>query len=124
MIPETMTRKERVDAAIALEKPDRVPVMPLMISFPIRHKGMTQAEAWRDLDKAFQATIDTFDELGGFDILAKTNIYWPMLGGRFANAPVRNLIPGRELPEDALGIDAYFVQCIKPASFNLNQLKK
>ncbi|MGD9032524.1 MAG: uroporphyrinogen decarboxylase family protein [Desulfobacteraceae bacterium] len=102
MIPETMRRKERVDAAIALEKPDRVPVMPLMISFPIRHKGMTQAEAWRDLDKAFQATVDTFDELGGFDILAKTNIYWPMLGGRFANAPVRNLIPGRELPENAL----------------------
>ena len=97
-----MTRKERFEAAIALEKPDRVPVMPLMISFPIRHKGMTQAEAWRDLDKAFQATIDTFDELGGFDILAKTNIYWPMLGGRFANAPVRNLIPGRELPENAL----------------------
>ena len=102
MIPETMTRKERFEAAIALEKPDRVPVMPLMISFPIRHKGMTQAEAWRDLDKAFQATVDTFDELGGFDILAKTNIYWPMLGGRFANAPVRNLIPGRELPENAL----------------------
>jgi hypothetical protein len=25
-----------------------------------------------------------------------------MLGGRFANAPVRNLIPGRELPENAL----------------------
>jgi uroporphyrinogen-III decarboxylase len=102
MIPETMTRKERFEAAIVLEKPDRVPVMPLMISFPIRHKGMTQAEAWRDLDKAFQATVDTFDELGGFDILAKTNIYWPMLGGRFANAPVRNLIPGRELPENAL----------------------
>ncbi len=102
MIPESMTRRERVEAAIALEKPDRVPVMPLMVSFPIRHRGMTQAEAWRDLDKAFQATRDTFDDLGGFDVLPKTNVYWPMLGGRFANAPVRNLIPGRELSEDAL----------------------
>jgi uroporphyrinogen-III decarboxylase len=102
MIPERMTRRERVEAAMALEKPDRVPVMPLMVSFPIRHRGMTQAEAWKDLDKAFQATLDTFDDLGGLDTLSKTNIYWPMLGGKFANAPVRNLIPGRELPEDAL----------------------
>lgn len=102
MIKETMTRRERVNAAVALEKPDRVPVMPMTISFPIRHQGMTQAEAWRDLDKAFQATVDTFNDLGGFDILPKTNVYWPMLGGRFANAPVRNLIPGRQLPEDAL----------------------
>jgi uroporphyrinogen-III decarboxylase len=102
VIPETMTRRERVEAAIALEKPDRVPVMPLMISFPIRHRGMTQGEAWRDFDKAFQAMIETFDDLGGFDMLPKTNVYWPVLGGRFANAPIRNLIPGRQLAEDAL----------------------
>ena len=102
MIPETMSGRERVQAAIALEKPDRTPVMPLTVSFPIRHQGMTQGEAWRDLDKAFQATLDTFDDLGGFDMLPKTNIYWPMLGGRFSNAPVRNLIPGRDLPEDAI----------------------
>lgn len=102
MIHETMSGRERVQAAIALEKPDRTPVMPLIVSFPIRHRGMTQGEAWRDLDKAFQATLDTFDDLGGFDMLPKTNIYWPMLGGRFSNAPIRNLIPGRDLPEDAI----------------------
>ena len=102
MIPETMSCRERVQAAIALEKPDRTPVMPLMVSFPIRHRGMTQGEAWRDLDKAFQATLDTYDDLGGFDMLPKTNVYWPMLGGKFSNAPVRNLVPGRDLAEDAL----------------------
>ena len=89
MIPETMSCRERVEAAIALEKPDRTPVMPLMVSFPIRHRGMTQGEAWRDLDKAFQATLDTYDDLGGFDMLPKTNVYWPMLGGKFSNAPIR-----------------------------------
>lgn len=97
-----MSRRERIDATVGLEETDRVPVMPLMVSFPIRHRGMTQGEAWRDLDKAFQATLDTFDDLGGFDMLPKTNVYWPMLGGKFANAPVRNLIPGKELPDDAL----------------------
>lgn len=102
MILETMSCRERVNAAIALEKPDRTPVMPLMVSFPIRHRGMTQGEAWRDLDKAFQATLDTYDDLGGFDMLPKTNVYWPMLGGKFSNAPIRNLVPGRDLPEDSL----------------------
>jgi hypothetical protein len=102
VIKETMSRMERIDATVALEETDRVPVMPLMITFPIRHRGMTQGEAWRDLDKAFQAILDTFDDLGGFDMLPKTNVYWPMLGGKFANAPVRNLIPGKELPDDAL----------------------
>lgn len=101
MIPETMTRRERVEAAIALEIPDRVPVMPLMFSFQFRHRGMNYVEAWRDLDKAFQATLDTFDDLGGFDILPKTNMYWPLLGGRFSQAPMRALIPGKQLPEDS-----------------------
>jgi len=102
MIPETMTRKERVEAAIALEKPDRVPVMPLMMTFPVRHRGMTQAEGYRDPDRAFQASLETFDDLGGVDVLLRPNIYWPLLEDRFHNAPVRVLIPGRQLPEDAL----------------------
>lgn len=102
MITETMTRKERFESAVSLEMPDRIPVAPLLITFPIRHRGLTQGEAWRNLDMAFQAMLDTFDDLGRFDVLFKTNIYWPMLGGRFCNAPIRTLIPGKQLPEDAL----------------------
>ncbi len=102
MIPEATTRRNRFEAAISLEAPDRIPVAPLLVSFPIRHRGLTQGEAWRNLDMAFQAMLDTFDDLGGFDVLFKTNIYWPMLGGRFCNAPIRTLIPGKQLPEDAL----------------------
>ena len=102
MIPETMTRRERVEAVIALEKPDRVPVMPLMITFPMRHRGMTYGEAWRDLDRAFQASLDTFDDLGGFDALLIPSFYWPQLNDRFMNAPARKLIPGKDLPENAL----------------------
>jgi hypothetical protein len=102
MIPETMTRRERMEAAIALEVPDRTPVAPLLVTFPLRHRGITQAEGWRNLDKAFQATLDTFDDLGGFDFLAKTNLYWAMLGDKLVNAPIRVLLPGKQLPEDAL----------------------
>ncbi len=56
MIAETMSRIERFEAAVALEKPDRVPVMPLMTAFAVRSQGMTQGEAWREPEKGFQAT--------------------------------------------------------------------
>jgi hypothetical protein len=102
MIKETMSRQERFEAAVALERPDRVPVMPLMTAFAPRSQGITQGEAWRDPEKGFKAMLDTFNDLGGFDKLYKPNLFWPMIGGRFCSSPVRVLIPGRQLPEDAL----------------------
>ncbi len=102
MIQETMSRQERFEAVVALDKPDRVPVMPLMTAFAIRSQGLTQGEGWRDPDKGARAMLDTFNALGGFDRLYKPNLYWPMIGGRFCSTPVRVLLPGRQLPEDAL----------------------
>jgi len=102
MIQETMSGQERFEAVVALETPDRVPVMPLMTAFAVRAQGMTQGEGWRDVDKGFEAMLDTFNDLGGFDKLYKPNLFWPMIGGRFCSTPVRVLIPGRQLPEDAL----------------------
>ena len=102
MIQETMSRQERFEAVVALDKPDRVPVMPLMTAFAIRSQGLTQGEGWRDPDKGARAMLDTFTALGGFDRRYKPNLYWPMIGGRFCSTPVRVLLPGRQLPEDAL----------------------
>lgn len=102
MIQETMSRMERFQAAVALEPVDRVPVMPLMTAFAVRAQKMTQGEAWREVEKGFQAMLRTFSDLGGFDRLYKPNLFWPMIGGRFCSSPVRVLIPGRQLPEDAL----------------------
>ncbi|MFH1480417.1 MAG: uroporphyrinogen decarboxylase family protein, partial [Pseudomonadota bacterium] len=102
MIQETMTRQERFEAAVALERPDRVPVTPLIAGFALRCQGLTQGQGWRDGEVGFKAMIDTFNDLGGYDKLFKTNLFWPMIGGRFCGAPVRSLIPGKQLPEDAL----------------------
>ena len=102
MIQGTMSRQERFEAAVALEMPDRVPVMPLMTAFAARSQGLTQGEAWREPEKGFKAMLDAFNDLGGFDKLYKPNLFWPMIGGRFCSTPVRVLIPGRQLPEDAL----------------------
>jgi hypothetical protein len=95
-------RFERIRAAIALERPDRIPVMPIMSAFAVRHAGLKQAEAWGDPEEAFRAFMYTFHELENCDMLTRTNMTWPMIGGKFHNAPIRNKIPGKDLPEDAL----------------------
>jgi hypothetical protein len=78
MIKETMTREERILAAINLEPYDRVPVSPLLSpSFPLRHRGKHTADAYnRDLvEEGFQATLDLFDEVGGWDVMASPGAF-------------------------------------------------
>ena len=70
MIKETMTSRERVEAAIKLEPYDRVPVAPLVdVMFPSRHKGMTVAYGISHIREGFQAIVDVFDEVGGWDAM-------------------------------------------------------
>jgi uroporphyrinogen-III decarboxylase len=70
VIKETMTSRERVEAAIKLEPYDRVPVAPLMdVMFPSRHKGMTVAYGISHMREGFRAIVDVFDEVGGWDAM-------------------------------------------------------
>lgn len=96
-----MDVEERMQAAIALEEVDRHPVFPILVTSAPRLYGITQAEAWRNHDVAREALIRCYRDFG-YDIGSKPNYYYPMLPGKFCGAPVRNLIPGRQLPEDAL----------------------
>jgi uroporphyrinogen-III decarboxylase len=70
VIKEAMTPKERVEAAIQLEPYDRVPVAPLTdVMFASRHKGMTVAYGISHWREGFQAMVDVFDEVGGWDAM-------------------------------------------------------
>jgi len=102
MINETMTIEERMQAAIAVEPVDRHPVFPIMFTAAVRLYGRTQAEAWADHNVARECLIRCFKEYG-YDYGSKPNFYWPMLPGKHCAAPVRLLIPGRQLAEDDLG---------------------
>lgn len=102
MPKETMTAIERVEASVKLEPVDRVPCAPLMdVYFPCRHKGLSIAEGMRDMRKGFQAIVDVFDDLGGWDgmilpgySLAPTpNVYSGVVLGK-------TLLPGKELGEN------------------------
>ena len=101
MAKETMDTLERIDAAISIKDVDRHPVFPIIVTAAARLYGITQGEAWRNHDKAREAMIWCFREFG-YDVASKPNFYYPMLPGKNCSAPVRNLIPGKQLGEDDL----------------------
>ena len=69
MASETMTSQERVQAAIRLEKPDRVPIAILATAAPFaRISGMTAAEFYSNEEKALDAIYKVFDDVGGWDL--------------------------------------------------------
>jgi len=65
-----MTPKERTMAAIKLNLTTVCRSAPLMdVMFPSRHKGMTVAEGIAHPSRGFQAIVDTFDDVGGWDAM-------------------------------------------------------
>ena len=97
-----MNPDERIQAAVNLQVPDRVPIVPLIAQFALRYQDIPQTEAYRDPLRARQALIDTFDALGGYDAVVGANLLWPRSGWRISAAPTRMRFPGRGgVPEDA-----------------------
>ena len=95
-----MTPRERLEAAIRCEKPDRVPISPMMDFFCARYKGVTQEKFVNDGDLGRDLLIQVFDEFGGWDAT-----YAGSTLNQFAFAltlPMRLKVPGRELPPDSL----------------------
>lgn len=95
-----MNSRERIEAALRLEVPDRVPIFPLMIFFPARHAGVPTEVFMEDKGKYRWASEVTFSDFGGWDgVLATGGIDSVTLA--FLHTLKTNL-PGRELPSDAL----------------------
>jgi uroporphyrinogen-III decarboxylase len=63
----SMTARERIDTAVALGKPDRVPVAPMMDVFAARYAGITQHQLFFDIEKADRAFLKVHEELGPID---------------------------------------------------------
>jgi uroporphyrinogen-III decarboxylase len=101
MKEQYMTPAERMTAAINLEKPDRVPINPLIgMNLAATYYGLNTVEMNKYPIKGLEIMLKFFDEFGGWDgfpniPLVKSSY---ILGGFKVNAP------GQELPEN------YFVQ--------------
>jgi len=100
MSGERMTADERVWAAIRLERPDRVPVIPTLLPEPAAAlKGLKQAQIATDNRLVVETVFAVFDEYGGWENpypAAYTPIQLQALGAD----PMKMRIPGRDLPED------------------------
>ena len=104
MIKETMTSQERVQATINLEPTDRVPVLPLQpFFFACRQKGLDGYEMVRDRERARQANIEVFDELGGLDgqVIPGINFVFPHRLSGIVREPLYK-VPGIDLPRDSI----------------------
>lgn len=96
-----MTSEERINTAIRLGKPDRVPVVPILDMFSSRYGGITQHEMLFDLKKADRALEKTIADLGEIDGM---NLSYagmgPLMSLIFLVPP---MLPGIDgYPEDAL----------------------
>lgn len=62
-----MTAHERIETAIGLGKPDRVPVVPIIDFFAGRYGGITQYDMFFDIGRADTALEKTIADLGSID---------------------------------------------------------
>jgi Uroporphyrinogen decarboxylase (URO-D) len=109
----TMTSFERIEAATRLQKPDRVPFVPIIDMFASRYAGITQHEMFFDIDKADRALLKTMRDLGWIDGFSLSYAgMGNVLGFMIPNPP---MIPGvRGVPDDA---SLMFVEeCVMEAS--------
>jgi len=93
-----MTPSERIDAAIALQPVDRVPVIPMMDFFCARYKGVPLATFIQDGDLGRDLLEQVFEEFGGWDATMMGTTLNEFAWTLTLLAPLK--VPGRELGPD------------------------
>jgi len=111
MVKETMTAFERMEAAVRLEPTDRIPCAPLMdVYFPARYKGWTTAKGLHNMRAGFEAIVDIFDDIGGWDGMLLPGYSLPVTPHPYSGVAIGKTInPGRELGENDV---AQFVETV------------
>ncbi len=97
-VKESMTPSERIDAAIALQPVDRVPVIPMMDFFCARYKGVPLATFIQDGDLGRDLLEQVFEEFGGWDATMMGTTLNEFAWTLTLLAPLK--VPGRELAPD------------------------
>jgi uroporphyrinogen decarboxylase len=92
-----MNSFERIDEAMALRPTDRIPVSPLLISYPARCAGVKMGEMYSHFETWFEALDTTEQALGHFDTVFP---FWPRDVCRLQMLAYR--LPGRDLPDDEI----------------------
>lgn len=90
-------RVRRIRTAVALGKPDRVPVTLACDAFCAQHVGISIAEYIKDINKSSEYIFQSITALGEVDAVGMTQTTAYAFGGLML-ADVK--LPGRELPDD------------------------
>ena len=94
-------RTALIEAAIALEPPDRVPLVYQGEAFSPRYMGVPLATYATDPDVAVSTTLAAMDRLQGFDAIS--TVPGGRIGVLLSSIWMSHVsIPGRELPPDTL----------------------
>ncbi|UCD84294.1 MAG: hypothetical protein JSU92_13610 [Deltaproteobacteria bacterium] len=110
-----MDSKERIEAVVALEAPDRVPVGPLLDHWAATYSGITKQEFMENGGKRIAAILKTMREVGPWDIAYMAETANPVL---LMGAPARVHWPGRDLPPDEIHQFEEF-ELLKPDDYDL-----
>jgi hypothetical protein len=98
MPQDTMTSLERLEAVVALKECDRTPVGFPLSWFAGRHAGITMEKFATDLEANVGAVYKTFQDLGSIDMVT---LFLSPIGAGLA-MPIKQKIPGRDLPPDSI----------------------
>ena len=97
---DTMNSEERLQAAINLQVPDRVPSCPFIYYFAAFHTGITVHELWSEPRKYRWAMDRCYEDLGPWDIYYPVNPLRPELYTFIM--PMKARWPGIDLPPDSI----------------------
>jgi len=97
---DTMTSEERLQAAINLQVPDRVPSCPFIYYFAAFHAGITVYELWSDSRKYRRAIDKCYRDLGPWDVYYQVNPHYPEAYTFIM--PMKAKWPGIDLPRDSI----------------------
>jgi hypothetical protein len=93
------TRLDRIRKAVALEAPDRVPVVLEYSGFAAHVTGTPMADFLRTAPASLEAMIETFSAIGGGDAI-NYGSFWPYGLCHLFLSKVR--VPGVDLPDDEM----------------------
>lgn len=92
-------RLNRIKTAVALGKPDRVPVVPVATAFCAQHLGVNLSEFAMNVELSNKIILESFTSLGEIDGIQQPFEYADALSTLWLS---KVEIPGRELPENKL----------------------
>jgi len=96
-----MTREERLMAAIKLNKPDRVPVVPLIGQWIVPYKKLPRGLRYKNPQKLLDAFYEAYTELGGYDAQYVAGLAWPGSGGHVSGPSGEMVSAGKgSIPEN------------------------